>query len=47
MCVQGALAQSKAFTGTVLDPLHEPVIGATVQLDGTNKKTVTDLDGNH
>ena len=45
MCVQGALAQSKAFTGTVLDPLHEPVIGATVQLDGTNKKTVTDLDG--
>ncbi|MGI6222744.1 MAG: SusC/RagA family TonB-linked outer membrane protein [Prevotella sp.] len=45
MCVQGAIAQSKTFTGTVLDPLHDPVIGATVQLDGTDQKTVTDLDG--
>ena len=45
MCVQGAIAQSKTFTGTVLDPLHDPVIGATVQLDGTNQKAVTDIDG--
>ncbi|MGI6232910.1 MAG: SusC/RagA family TonB-linked outer membrane protein [Prevotella sp.] len=43
--VLGAFAQSKNFTGTVLDPTQEPVIGATVQIDGTDVKTVTDLDG--
>lgn len=39
-----AMAQSEV-TGTVVDDRGEPVIGATVRVDGTAQGTVTDLDG--
>ena len=42
-----ALAQNQTFTGTVVDELGEPVIGATVTVEGTKNATVTDLDGNY
>ena len=42
-----ALAQNETVTGTVLDELGEPVIGATVTVEGTKNATVTDLDGNY
>ena len=47
MCSASALAQNKTVTGTVLDELGEPVIGATVTVEGTKTATVTDLDGNY
>ena len=42
-----AFAQNQTVTGTVLDELNEPVIGATVTVEGTKIATVTDLDGNY
>jgi len=42
-----AFAQNQTITGTVLDELGEPVIGATVTVAGTKTATVTDLDGNY
>ena len=42
-----ALAQNQTVTGTVVDELGEPVIGATVTVEGTKIATVTDLDGNY
>ena len=42
-----ALAQNETVTGTVLDELGEPVIGATVTVTGTKNATITDLDGNY
>ena len=47
MCSASALAQNKTVTGTVVDELGEPVIGATVTVEGTKIATVTDLDGNY
>ena len=47
MCSASALAQNKTVTGTVLDELGEPVIGATVTVAGTKTATVTDMDGNY
>ena len=41
------VAQNQTVTGTVLDELGEPVIGATVTVAGTKTATVTDLDGNY
>ena len=41
-----AFAQSQTVKGTVVDQANEPVIGATVSVDGTKKGTVTDMDGN-
>ena len=32
-------------TGTVLDELNEPVIGATIQVKGGSTDTITDIDG--
>ena len=40
-------AQNQTVTGVVLDELGEPVIGATVTVEGTKIATVTDLDGNY
>lgn len=37
---------SSACTGTVIDESGEPLIGATVVVEGTKKMTVTDFDGN-
>ncbi len=41
-----ANAQNLTVNGTVIDSTEEPMIGATVQVDGTNNIVVTDLDGN-
>ena len=42
-----ALAQAQStVTGTVLDDLGEPIIGATVLEKGTTNGVVTDIDGN-
>lgn len=38
-------AQLRAVSGTVFDHEGEPVIGATVQVVGTNRATATDIDG--
>ena len=39
-------AQAQTITGTVLNAAdNEPVIGASVQVDGTTKGTITDFDG--
>ena len=35
----------EALTGTVLDEQSEPIIGATVQIPGTGKGVLTDIDG--
>lgn len=41
-----AFAQTKTVTGTVVDDLGEPVIGANVIVAGTSLGATTDLDGN-
>ena len=41
----GAFAQS-TVKGTVKDASGEPIIGASVLVNGTTEGTVTDLDGN-
>ncbi|MCM1077128.1 MAG: TonB-dependent receptor [Bacteroides sp.] len=41
-----ANAQNITVTGTVVDGTDEPMIGATVQVDGTKNVVVTDIDGN-
>ena len=41
----GAMAQG-LVKGIVNDETGEPVVGATVKVDGTNAGTITDLDGN-
>ena len=33
-------------TGRVVDPAGEPLIGATIMVEGTKDGTVTDIDGN-
>lgn len=45
VCSIGAMAQNKV-SGTVVDPKGEPVIGASVIIQGTSQGAVTDLDGN-
>jgi TonB-linked SusC/RagA family outer membrane protein len=39
-------AQTKTVTGTVVDELGEPVIGANVVVAGTTNGATTDIDGN-
>ena len=41
----GALAQG-LVKGTVNDEAGEPIIGATVKVDGTSAGTITDFNGN-
>ena len=38
-------AQNRAVRGTVSDATGEPVIGASVRVNGTTRGTITDLDG--
>lgn len=38
-------AMAYVITGIVLDEKNEPMIGATVTLEGTGKGTITDVDG--
>lgn len=42
-----ALAQSRAVKGTVVDENGEPVIGASVRVEGQEGGVITDLDGNY
>ena len=42
----GALAQS-IVKGIVSDEAGEPVIGATVKVQGSNEGAITDFDGNY
>ena len=42
----GTFAQSNTVTGQVKDATGEPVIGATVRIDGQNGGAITDFDGN-
>ncbi|MDO4462484.1 MAG: TonB-dependent receptor [Bacteroidia bacterium] len=41
-----AFAQSSAITGTVMDQMGEPIVGASVVQKGTTNGTSTDIDGN-
>ena len=41
-----ANAQNLTVTGTVVDGTDEPMIGATVTVEGTKNIVVTDIDGN-
>ena len=38
--------QTKKITGTVVDKTGETVIGANVKIQGTDRGTITDIDGN-
>lgn len=42
-----SFAQERTVTGTVLDDMGEPAIGATVKVPGTGIGTMTDMDGNY
>ena len=44
--IANATQQQNACTGTVKDSYGEPVIGATIRIDGKTGGTITDLDGN-
>lgn len=46
--ISGVLAfgQTKTVTGTVVDDLGEPVVGANVVVAGTTNGATTDIDGN-
>ncbi|QZT36357.1 TonB-dependent receptor [Halosquirtibacter xylanolyticus] len=41
-----AFAQNTQLKGTVYDGSKQPIPGVTVMVDGTNKGTITDFDGN-
>ena len=43
--LQTTAAQGKAVNGTVVDESGVPVVGATLQVQGTNDWTITDNDG--
>lgn len=46
LCVgMTATAQNPTVTGKVTDAQGEPLVGATVKVDGTKNATVTDIDG--
>ena len=47
ICSLPILAQNKVVQGTVVDETGEPVIGATVRVEGTKTATITDIDGNY
>ena len=46
MAAGSAAAFAEQITGTVLDGEGEPMIGATVMVEGTKKAVVVDIDGN-
>ena len=47
ICALPMAAQNKVVTGNVVDETGEPIIGATVRVEGTKTATVTDFDGNY
>ena len=42
-----AFSQTKTVTGKVVDGTGEPLIGVTVQVEGTGTGVITDIDGNY
>ncbi len=44
--LQALLAQSGSVRGKILDDKGDPIPGATIRVKGTNKGTVTDMNGN-
>ena len=44
--IQSVWAQSSTIKGKITDDKGEPVIGATIRVKGTNKGTVSDMNGN-
>ena len=46
-CAMPAMAQNQTVQGTVVDETGEPVIGATIKVEGTKTLAVTDFDGNY
>ena len=42
-----ASSQTKTVTGTVTDMLGDPLIGASVLIQGTSNGVITDIDGNY
>ena len=40
-----ALAQQVTISGQVLDEKSEPLIGATINIEGTTNAVITDLEG--
>ena len=47
ICAIPAMAQNQTVQGTVVDETGEPVIGATIRVEGTKNAAVTDFDGNY
>lgn len=45
VAVQNVQQNGKSCSGVVLDDQGQPVIGASIVVKGTNKKTITDVDG--
>ena len=43
--VQTVQQQKQSVSGTIKDPVGEPVIGASVLVNGTTNGTITDLNG--
>ena len=43
----GALGASDSSAGTVTDAANEPLIGASVLVQGTSTGTITDMDGKY
>ena len=41
-----AFAQSGNITGNIIDENNEPIVGASVAVQGTTLGTISDLDGN-
>lgn len=44
--IQPSNKSERKISGRILDTNNEPVIGASIQIEGTSKGTVSDLDGN-
>jgi len=42
----GNFVMAQTVTGKIIDPNNDPVIGATIVVDGTDVGTTTDIDGN-
>ena len=47
LTASSVLAQTKTVTGTVTDSQNEPLIGASILIQGTSSGTITDLDGKY
>ena len=47
LATTSAFAQAKTVTGTVTDAANEPLIGASVLVQGTSTGTITDMDGKY